>query len=458
MWLRICAIVHESPESWISSLMSPISRPSVSSVASQELIRSAGSSKATRELSALHGADEQEQRHAYPPALGSGDLANRLDREPGIGDRGEVVLERVVAARECHRQTVPLDVVDVAARFEVRLVDHEGGAVILAGEVARRVDRVHDGRAEHTAGSEHPRRLGERRPHIVEVMDRHVGDDQVERGIDQGHAGCVRNQHRNRRLRVARCTSQARRSVQRDDPMTRRAKVAGDPALAAPEVERQPPGRRQHREERGASEAPVGVVTGLPRPADPLGGMLIPGGPQVGWVVRAHEAFWSRRWDPNPRPATYEAAALPAELRRRVVSGLKPRAQTVPSAGMGTLTVERLAQGDYALIKPLLVDLQVAEQAHYKDHPQLARWEIEDQLDTVPAAFRGENVIFAVRDNDGSVIGFCWIVLFDPGTGLEGEVAEVSVAAEHRGKGVGEVLMQQAVRLFRERGVTLGYV
>ncbi len=125
---------------------------------------------------------------------------------------------------------------------------------------------------------------------------------------------------------------------------------------------------------------------------------------------------------------------------------------------MGTLTVERLAQGDYALIKPLLVDLQVAEQVHYKDHPQLERWEIEDQLDTVPAAFRGENVIFAVRDDDGRVIGFCWIVLFDPGTGLEGEVAEVSVAEEHRGKGVGEVLMQQAVKLFRERGVTLGYV
>jgi ribosomal protein S18 acetylase RimI-like enzyme len=125
---------------------------------------------------------------------------------------------------------------------------------------------------------------------------------------------------------------------------------------------------------------------------------------------------------------------------------------------MGTLTVERLAQGDYGLIKPLLVDLHLAEQVHYKDHPQLTRWEIEDQLATVPGTFRGENVLFAVRDDDGAVIGFCWIVLFDPGTGLEGEVAEVSVAAEHRGHGVGEVLMEQAVRLFRERGVTLGYV
>jgi len=125
---------------------------------------------------------------------------------------------------------------------------------------------------------------------------------------------------------------------------------------------------------------------------------------------------------------------------------------------MGTLTVERLASGDYALIKPLLVDLHLAEQAHYEDHPQLSRWEIEDNLTTVPTSFRGDNVVFAVRDNEGEVVGFCWIVLFDPGTGLEGEVAEVCVAAEHRGHGIGEVLMEQAVRLFRERGVTLGYV
>jgi len=125
---------------------------------------------------------------------------------------------------------------------------------------------------------------------------------------------------------------------------------------------------------------------------------------------------------------------------------------------MGTLTVERLATGDYALFKPLLVDLHLAKQAHYEDHPQLSRWEIEDHLTTVPTSFRGENVIFAVRDDEGEVVGFCWIVLFDPGTGLEGEVAEVCVAAEHRGHGIGEVLMEQAVRLFRERGVTLGYV
>ena len=120
--------------------------------------------------------------------------------------------------------------------------------------------------------------------------------------------------------------------------------------------------------------------------------------------------------------------------------------------------MERLAAGDYALIKPLLVDLHLGEQVHYSDHPQLSRAEIERHLTEIPSSFRGENVIYAVRDEIGQVLGFCWIVLHDPGTGLEGEVAEVYVAAEHRGRGIGEMLIREAVKLFQERRVTLGYV
>jgi ribosomal protein S18 acetylase RimI-like enzyme len=126
--------------------------------------------------------------------------------------------------------------------------------------------------------------------------------------------------------------------------------------------------------------------------------------------------------------------------------------------GMRTLDVERLAAGDYDLIKPLLVELHLGEQVHYSDHPQLRRDEIERHLTRVPSAFRGENVVYAVRDEVGTVIAFCWIVMYDPGTGLEGEVAELYVAAEHRHRGIGEMLVRQAVRLFAERGVTLGYV
>ena len=125
---------------------------------------------------------------------------------------------------------------------------------------------------------------------------------------------------------------------------------------------------------------------------------------------------------------------------------------------MRTLDVERLAAGEYDLIKPLLVELHLGEQVHYSDHPQLSKVEIERHLTRVSETFRGENVVYAVRDGEGRVVGFCWIVLYDPGTGLEGEVAELYVAAEHRGRGIGEMLVRQAVKLFAQRGVTLGYV
>jgi len=124
---------------------------------------------------------------------------------------------------------------------------------------------------------------------------------------------------------------------------------------------------------------------------------------------------------------------------------------------LDALTVERLAEEELVLIRPLLVDLHLVEQPHYGDHPQLTREQIESGLENVPSRFGGENVIFVVREGD-EIAGFCWVVLFDPGTGLEGEVAEVYVASEHRGHGIGEMLMEQAVRLFRERRVTLGYV
>lgn len=120
--------------------------------------------------------------------------------------------------------------------------------------------------------------------------------------------------------------------------------------------------------------------------------------------------------------------------------------------------MERLRPEELALVRPLLVDLHLHEQPHYTDHPQLTRAQIDASLDEVQGTFEGENVVFAVRDGPGGLAGFCWVVLFDPGTGLEGEVAELYVAEAHRGRGVGEALVRRAVQLFAERGVTLGYV
>jgi len=103
--------------------------------------------------------------------------------------------------------------------------------------------------------------------------------------------------------------------------------------------------------------------------------------------------------------------------------------------------VDQLREEELGLVRPLLVELHLSEQPHFEEHPQLTRQQIEETLDEIRPRFQGENVIFAVRDTGERLAGFCWVVLFDPGTGLEGEVAEVYVAEGHqrarRGGGAG---------------------
>jgi ribosomal protein S18 acetylase RimI-like enzyme len=62
------------------------------------------------------------------------------------------------------------------------------------------------------------------------------------------------------------------------------------------------------------------------------------------------------------------------------------------------------------------------------------------------------------RGADGEAIGLCWVVLFDPGTGLEAEVAELYVRPEGRGQGVAHRLMADAMELIRSREVTFACV
>jgi ribosomal protein S18 acetylase RimI-like enzyme len=127
-------------------------------------------------------------------------------------------------------------------------------------------------------------------------------------------------------------------------------------------------------------------------------------------------------------------------------------------------------------VRPLLLDLLEADQDHYGSRV-VGRAEIErDLLSPVRPAFEGENVVFAIRERGPSapatagdaavdataaqagIVAICWCVLFDPGTGLEGEVAEVYVRPDHRGRGLARVLVARAVELFKARGVTFAAV
>ena len=103
----------------------------------------------------------------------------------------------------------------------------------------------------------------------------------------------------------------------------------------------------------------------------------------------------------------------------------------------------------------MLVELTLGEQVHF-EHPQETRDEVAGRLDPQPR-FTGENHILVAR-SDGEAQGLCWVVLYDPGTGLEAEIAEVYVRPEARSQGVARALIGAAMELIRRRHVTFASV
>jgi ribosomal protein S18 acetylase RimI-like enzyme len=118
--------------------------------------------------------------------------------------------------------------------------------------------------------------------------------------------------------------------------------------------------------------------------------------------------------------------------------------------------IETLGDHEGADVKAMLVDLALVEQRHY-DHPAESADQLSERLRPAPH-FTGENHILVARAADGGAVGLCWIVLFDPGTGLEAEVAELYVRPEGRRQGVGHRLMAEAMELLRRRQVTFACV
>jgi ribosomal protein S18 acetylase RimI-like enzyme len=107
-------------------------------------------------------------------------------------------------------------------------------------------------------------------------------------------------------------------------------------------------------------------------------------------------------------------------------------------------------------VRAMLVDLALGEQEHY-DHPVETPQQLTERLSPAPH-FTGDNHILVARDAGGRAIGLCWIVLFDPGTGLEAEIAELYVRPEGRGQGIANRLMTEAIEVLRRREVTFACV
>jgi GNAT superfamily N-acetyltransferase len=120
------------------------------------------------------------------------------------------------------------------------------------------------------------------------------------------------------------------------------------------------------------------------------------------------------------------------------------------------IRIETLVDHQDAEVRAMLVDLALAEQRHF-EHPEETSEQLSARLSTAPR-FTGENHILVARAPDGEAIGLCWVVLFDPGTGLEAEVAELYVRPQGRGLGVAHRLMAEAMQLIRSREVTFACV
>src|ERR1022692_1898085 len=125
-------------------------------------------------------------------------------------------------------------------------------------------------------------------------------------------------------------------------------------------------------------------------------------------------------------------------------------------ADLDDVRIETLEDHQDAEVRAMLVDLALAEQQHY-DHPEERPAQLSARLTTAPR-FSGENHILVARGSGGEAIGLCWVVLFDPGTGLEAEIAELYVRPEGRGQGVAHRLMIEAMQLIRSREVTFACV
>jgi ribosomal protein S18 acetylase RimI-like enzyme len=112
--------------------------------------------------------------------------------------------------------------------------------------------------------------------------------------------------------------------------------------------------------------------------------------------------------------------------------------------------------GDDPAVTAMLVDLTLDEQDHYA-HPRETRAEVERRM-RVSRTFTGTNRLLVARDRVGAPVGVCWVVLFDPGTGLEGEIAELYVKPEARGSGVAHRLVSEATALLRGSHATFAAV
>jgi hypothetical protein len=102
---------------------------------------------------------------------------------------------------------------------------------------------VDDRETEATALFKHPRNLTHRLRQASDIMERHEGDNEVERPAGEGKRDGVGDIHLDFGIGLARQPGQRGRAVDADDAVAARLQVTQEATLAATEVEREPPWR-----------------------------------------------------------------------------------------------------------------------------------------------------------------------------------------------------------------------
>ena len=67
----------------------------------------------------------------------------------------------------------------------------------------------------------------------------------------------------------------------------------------------------------------------------------------------------------------------------------------------------------------------------------------------------GNQTVLLARDDDGSVLGTLTFVLYRVSSGVKGRIEDVIVDESARGRGVGEALVREGMRLANDAGVLM---
>jgi hypothetical protein len=124
------------------------------------------------------------------------------------------------------------------------------------------------------AGLEHARRLADGAGRVLDVQERHEGHDQIRRAVVERQRGRVRHAVVGVGVGLGGVPDQRGRGIERDDSVSALAQQAGEPSLAAADVDCEPARARQQVEERGRVPAERDVAVRGER--DPLLGHRLP--------------------------------------------------------------------------------------------------------------------------------------------------------------------------------------